>query len=158
MRLEYFEMVDRILALSIEDGHARAAATVPMASPIFEGHFPDHPIMPGVLLIECMAQTAGWILLARTQFERMPFFAGIKDGKLRSFVRPGTALEIDARIVHEGSGFAMTKNQILVDGAEVCSAEITFRILPFPAGGVRDMLLTAARRVEFPLEAIAHGR
>jgi 3-hydroxyacyl-[acyl-carrier-protein] dehydratase len=157
MRLEYFQMVDRILTLSVEDGHVRAAATVPMESPIFEGHFPDHPIMPGVLLVECMAQTAGWILLALTRFDRMPFLAGIKDAKLRSFVRPGTTLEVDARIVHEGSGFAMTKNQVLVEGTEVCSAEITFRILPFPAPGVRDMLLEAARRVQFPMESVANG-
>jgi 3-hydroxyacyl-[acyl-carrier-protein] dehydratase len=158
MRLEYFEMVDRILALSIEDGHIRAGATVPMESPIFEGHFPDHPIMPGVLLIETMAQTAGWILLAKTRFERMPFLAAIKDAKLRNFVEPGTRLEIDGQVLHEGSGFAMTKNQVLIEGAQVCSAEITFRILPFPAPGVRDMLLAAAKRVEFPLEAIGHGQ
>jgi 3-hydroxyacyl-[acyl-carrier-protein] dehydratase len=158
MRLEYFQMVDRILALSIEDGVVRAAATVPTESPIFEGHFPDHPIMPGVLLIECMAQTAGWILLAKTRFDRMPFLAAIKDAKLRDFVLPGTELEIEGRILHEGSGFAMTKNQVLVAGTQVCSAEITFRILPFPASGVRDMLLAAAKRVEFPLEAIGHGQ
>ncbi len=60
--------------------------------------------------------------------------------------------------LHEGSGFSVTKNQVLVEGAEVCSAEITFRILPFPAPGVRDMLLAAAKRVEFPLETIDHGR
>src|SRR4029453_11437454 len=108
MRLEYFQMVDRILALSIEQGHVRAAATVPTESPIFEGHFPDHPIMPGVLLIECMAQTAGWILLAKTRFDRMPFLAALKDAKLREFVLPGTELEIEGPILQEGSGFAMT--------------------------------------------------
>jgi 3-hydroxyacyl-[acyl-carrier-protein] dehydratase len=158
MRLEYFQMVDRILALSIEQGHVRAAATVPTESPVFEGHFPDYPIMPGVLLIECMAQTAGWILLAQARFDRMPFLAAIKNAKLRNFVQPGTRLEIDARVLHEGSGFAVTKNEVLVEGTQVCSAEITFRILPFPASGVRDMLLAAAKRVEFPLEAIGHGQ
>jgi 3-hydroxyacyl-[acyl-carrier-protein] dehydratase len=158
MRLEYFQMVDRILALSTADGHVRAAATVPTQSPIFEGHFPDHPLMPGVLLIEAMAQTSGWLLLALTRFERMPFLAGIKDAKLRKFVAPATELEIDARLLHEGSGYAMTKSQILVAGAEACSAEITFRILPFPEPGVRNMLLDAARRMDFPLEAIGHGQ
>ncbi len=71
---------------------------MPTQSPIFEGHFPDYPIMPGVLLVESMAQTAGWILLAQTRFERMPFLAGIKEAKLRNFVRPGTEIEIDARV------------------------------------------------------------
>src|ERR671931_2467259 len=103
MRLEYFQMVDRILAVSAEDGHVRAAATVPTESPVFEGHFPDHPIMPGVLLVEAMAQNSGWIILALTKFERMPFLAGIKEAKLRNFVTPGTELELDARVLHEGS-------------------------------------------------------
>ena len=157
MRLEYFQMVDRILALSAQDGHVRAAATVPTESPVFEGHFPDHPIMPGVLLVEAMAQNSGWIILALTKFERMPFLAGIKEAKLRNFVTPGTELQLDTHILHEGSGFAMTKNQVLVKGAEVCSAELTFRILPFPSPIFRNMVLAAARRVEFPMETVAHG-
>ena len=157
MRLEYFELVDRVLAMSVANGHVRAAATVPTASTIFEGHFPDYPIMPGVLLIEAMAQTSGWIILAMTRFERMPFLVGVEKAKLRTFVTPGAQLELDATVMHEGSGFTRTKTKVLVERKEVCSAELTFRILPFPTPVVRDMLLAAARRVEFPMEALGHG-
>lgn len=59
MRLEYFQLIDRIVDLRIADRTIRAEATVPDTSTIFEGHFPGHPLMPGVLLIEAMAQTAG---------------------------------------------------------------------------------------------------
>ena len=53
--------------------------------------------MPGVLLIEAMAQTSGWLLIARTQFERMPFLAALKEVKLRTFVTPGQALVVTPR-------------------------------------------------------------
>ena len=157
MRLEYFELVDRIVHLSVPDGVVHAAARVPMESPIFEGHFPDHPIMPGVLLIEAMAQTSGWIILALSKFERMPFLAGVKDAKLRNFVMPGTDLLLTAKVLHEGSGYVKTQTQVLVDKTTTCSAELTFRVLPFPSPIFKDMVQAAARRVEFPMELVADG-
>ena len=57
MRLEYFQMVDRVLDLT-EDA-ITIASTVPQASPVFEGHFPGHPNLPGVLMVETMAQAGG---------------------------------------------------------------------------------------------------
>src|SRR6266540_496342 len=107
MRLEYFQLIDRIVALSPGDGTIVAEAVVPMTSTIFEGHFPGHPLMPGVLLVEAMAQACGWLLIASKRFERMPFLAQIKDARLRNFVPPGHALSIKGKLVHEGSGFAL---------------------------------------------------
>src|SRR5205085_2879059 len=112
MRLEYFLLLDRIVDLNLGDRTIRTQATVPTTSTIFEGHFPGYPLMPGVLLIETMAQTSGWLIIALTKFTRMPFFAAVKEAKLRSFVMPGSVLEIQAEILHEGSGFAMTKAEI----------------------------------------------
>jgi 3-hydroxyacyl-[acyl-carrier-protein] dehydratase len=57
MRLEYFLLIDRIVDLRLDDAEIRTEATVPTESTIFEGHFPGYPLMPGVLLIESMAQT-----------------------------------------------------------------------------------------------------
>jgi len=157
MRLEYFELVDRIVHLSVPDGVIHAAARVPMQSPIFEGHFPDHPIMPGVLLIEAMAQTSGWIILALSKFERMPFLAGVKEAKLRNFVMPGADLLLTAKVLHEGSGYVKTQTQVLVEDAPTCSAELTFRVLPFPSPIFKDMVQAAARRVDFPMELVTDG-
>ena len=88
MRLEYFQLIDRIVELKIAEQTIRAEARVPTASTIFEGHFPGHPLMPGVLLIEAMAQTSGWLLIAMTKFTRMPFFVAVKEAKLRFFCNP----------------------------------------------------------------------
>ncbi len=105
MRLEYFQMVDRVVEMSCDDGIIRVESVVPMASTVFEGHFPGYPLVPGVLLIETMAQTAGWIILARNRFDRMPFLAGVRSAKLRRFVTPGERLSVEGRIIHEGSAF-----------------------------------------------------
>src|ERR1700732_277390 len=101
MRLEYFQLIDRIVELKLADRPSCTEARVPTVSTIFEGHFPGYPLMPGVLLIEAMAQTSGWLLIAVTRFTRMPFFAAVKEAKLRSFVTPGQQLALSAKLLHE---------------------------------------------------------
>src|SRR5579872_3444919 len=105
MRLEYFQMVDRITLLDPEARIVRADCAVPDESPVFEGHFPGHPLLPGVLMIETIAQTGGWLVLATLRFARMPFLVHVKEAKLRAFVSPGQRLEAEARLVHDGSGY-----------------------------------------------------
>src|SRR3954466_2069908 len=109
MRIEYFQLIDRIVDLDLDARTIRVDAQVPDESTIFEGHFPGHPLMPGVLLVEAMAQTSGYLLLAANEFSRMPFLAQIVSAKLRDFVPPGASLAIDAALEHEGSGYAVTK-------------------------------------------------
>jgi 3-hydroxyacyl-[acyl-carrier-protein] dehydratase len=157
MRLEYFLLIDRIVDLNMDDRTIRTQATVPTASTIFEGHFPGYPLMPGVLLIETMAQTSGWLIIALKKFTRMPFFAAVKEAKLRSFVMPGQALEISAELVHDGSGFAMTKAEIRAGQKIVCNAELTFRVVEFPSPDFRASMEKIAAGIAFPMEALAHG-
>jgi 3-hydroxyacyl-[acyl-carrier-protein] dehydratase len=156
MRLEYFQLVDRIIDLNLNDLTIRVEANVPTESTIFEGHFPGRPLMPGVLLIESMAQASGWLIIGRTRFEKMPFLAAVKEAKLRTFVTPGQALTVSAKIVHEGSGFAMTEASVAVDGKTVSNADITFRVVDFPKGDFLENMHAVARRIAFPLEAVAH--
>jgi len=147
MRLEYFQMVDRIEAVDSAAGTIRARAEVPRHSPVFEGHFPGYPILPGVLLVECMAQTAGHLILVLEKFQRMPFLAQIETAKLRRFVEPGTALAIAASLVHLGSGYAVTKASVETESGLVAEAGIRFRAMPFPTPAMREMMLENARRL-----------
>lgn len=148
MRLEYFTMVDRVLAL---DGQTiTVESRIPDASPVFEGHFPGYPLMPGVLLVETMAQTSGWLLLALNGFTRMPFLMGVKEAKFRSFVGPGAPLEVTATLEHDGSGFAVTKARISSDGKRICDSELTLRVMPFPAPELEQSMRARAVAIGMP--------
>ena len=157
MRLEYFQLIDRIVDIHLADRKISTEATVPTTSTIFEGHFPGFPLMPGVLLIEAMAQTSGWLLVAVNRFERMPFLAAVKDAKFRMFVTPGQKFSVKATLVHEGSGYAITKAGIVLGDKPICDAELTFRVTDFPSAEMQQKMRETAALVGFPTEVPANG-
>ena len=156
MNLDYFQLIDRIVDLDLDAKKITVEAQVPATHTIFEGHFPGFPIMPGVLLTEAMAQSSGWLLLGVTKFERMPFLAMVKEAKMRGFVSPGQLLTIEAKIEHEGSGFAVTSAKVRVGTELKCSADLTFRHIPFPHPDLRVHMDAMANKIGFPLQAMTH--
>jgi len=156
MRLEYFQLIDRIVVINLADRKISTEATVPTTNTIFEGHFPGFPLMPGVLLIEAMAQTSGWLVVAANRFERMAFLAAVKDAKFRMFVTPGQKFSVNATLVHDGSGYAITKAGIVLGGKSVCDAELTLRVMDFPNGEMRNKMRETAALVGFPAEVPAN--
>jgi len=141
MQLEYFQMIDTVEVLDADNGIIVARADVPMESTVFEGHFPGSPLVPGVLLIETMAQASGFMLLSRLKFEKMPFLANVSTAKMRTFVEPGEILRVEAELEHDGSGFAATRARILRDGKKICDSKLMFRIMPFPNDTLKNNML-----------------
>jgi len=147
MKLEKFQLIDRVVEFNTAEKTIRCEATVPLQASIFEGHFPGYPLMPGVLLTEAMAQTAGWMLLSLDRFRRMAFLAGIRDAKFRNFVKPGDKLDLHGKAIHEGSGFAVAQTRAEVDGKIVCDATIMYRVVDFPNEKFRQSMLEVAAGV-----------
>jgi len=146
VRLEYFEMIDHVAAFDREGRRLAAEALVPMASPVFEGHFPGHPLVPGVLLTETMAQASGYLLLALNGLSQMPFLMGVDEARFRHFVTPGQRLSIEAAFDQDGSGYAATKAKIRVDGKLVASASLRFALTAFPAE-MRSLMRAQVERI-----------
>jgi 3-hydroxyacyl-[acyl-carrier-protein] dehydratase len=84
------------------------------------------------------------------KFERMPFLAAVKEAKMRGFVSPGELLTVQASILHEGSGYAMTEAKVSVGGKLRSNATITFSHVPFPNQDLRGHMDAVARRIGLP--------
>ena len=147
MLLEYFQMIDRVETVDLSAGRLTARSVVPEKSPVFEGHFPGYPLVPGVLLIETMAQASGFLVLAATNFAAMPFLMSVDGAKMRTFVEPSAELEIEALLEHEGSGFAVTKAKITSGGKKVCDAQLKLRTMPFDQVPLGDIVRKRAGEV-----------
>ncbi|MGX5668222.1 beta-hydroxyacyl-ACP dehydratase [Rhizobium daejeonense] len=157
MLLEYFQMIDKVEAVDLGLGMLKARSVVPQASPVFEGHFPGMPLVPGVLLIETMAQASGMMLLAVKDFTAMPFLMSVDGAKMRTFVEPGAVLDIEAQLEHDGSGFAVTKAKISSEGKKVCDAQLKLRTMPFSEVPLADIVRKRATEIGL-MEAIAAAR
>ena len=157
MRLEYFQMIDRIAALDLGARTIAVDCTLPEESPIFEGHFPGYPIMPGVLMIETIAQAGGWLVMAGLRFRQMAFLAKVSEAKMRSFLAPGQAIRVEATQDHDGSGYAVVSGRIKSAGKLISEATITYRVMNFPNPALRDGLFEVARRVGVPPELMQDG-
>ena len=119
-----FLLVDRVLHMEIGKS-LRAVKNVTMNEPFFQGHFPAMPVMPGVLIIEALAQAAA--LLAFVSEDKYGenaavYFAGIDKARFRKPVTPGDRLELLANVSRRRSGMWQMETQALVDGHEVASA------------------------------------
>lgn len=123
-----FALVDRITD-GEEGSWARGRLCVSGMSPVFCGHFPQYHVLPGVLIVEALAQVAAVAMLSLPENRgRLGFFAAIKDAKFRTQVRPGDVLELESRITRVRGSFAFVEAEARVDGKVACSATLTLAL------------------------------
>lgn len=132
MRLEYFEMIDTVEEMDLDAGTIKVVSTLPEESPIFDGHFPKYPVLPGVLMIEIMNHAAGYLLYRRHEKKRFVFLGGVKRAKFRRFVTPGAVMTVNSKIIHDGSGFYVAEASVIVNDEVAADAEIVMIVTDFP--------------------------
>jgi UDP-3-O-[3-hydroxymyristoyl] N-acetylglucosamine deacetylase/3-hydroxyacyl-[acyl-carrier-protein] dehydratase len=122
-----FLMVDRVV--KIEGTHVIAVKNVTINEPFFQGHFPGHPIMPGVLQLEAMAQVAGIVMLRSAENAgKIAYFMSAEDVKWRKPVLPGDVLVIDVELTKMRGKIGKAKGMCKVQGEVVSQAEVTFML------------------------------
>ncbi len=121
-----FLLVDRIEEM--EPGErAVGIKNVTQNEPFFEGHFPDYPVMPGVLIVEAMAQVGAVAVMAKEEFRgKLALFAGIDGVRFRRQVIPGDVLRMEVELSRLKSSVGRGKGAATVNGERVCEADLMF--------------------------------
>jgi beta-hydroxyacyl-ACP dehydratase FabZ len=127
-----FVMIDRIL--EIDGGKIRALKNVSYDEPFFNGHFPGSPVMPGVLLVEGMAQAGGYLVLRDVEDRegKLIYFSGIDACRFRRPVVPGDQVIFEIEILRRRRTFAKLHGKALVDGEVACEANLTSAMVERP--------------------------
>jgi beta-hydroxyacyl-ACP dehydratase FabZ len=119
-----FLLIDRVLEM--DDSTIRAVKNVTVNEPHFLGHFPEVPVMPGVLVVEAMAQAGGFLLFSQVdeREDKLIYFTGIDKCRFRKPVVPGDQIVFEVELVAKRRTFAKIKGRALVDDEVVCEAEM----------------------------------
>jgi 3-hydroxyacyl-[acyl-carrier-protein] dehydratase len=147
MRLEQFQMIDRAERFDRDAKSIVCRCEVPMESSILDGHFPGHPLLPGTLMIEAVAQAAGMLVLMLHDFRRMPVLIGVDKARVRGMVKPGAVLAAEGRLVQEGAGYVAAEGHLTHEGKRVAEAEVRLGTLPFPSEVLRGEARKFARQI-----------
>jgi len=123
-----FLMIDRVEEV-VEGKSAKGYKNVTINENFFNGHFPDHPVMPGVLILEALAQMGAICILSQEEFKgKIGFLVGADKVRWKKQVMPGDKLNLEIEIVKLRGNIGVGKGKATVDGNLVCEGEIMFAI------------------------------
>ncbi|MGA3016395.1 MAG: 3-hydroxyacyl-ACP dehydratase FabZ [Bryobacteraceae bacterium] len=123
-----FLLVDRIVEIDAE--RIVGIKNVTANEPFFQGHFPDFPVMPGVLIVEAMAQTAGVLVLKgmEDRHNKLVFLVAIENARFRKPVVPGDTLRMEMKVIKRKASVAKMAGVATVDGVVVAEAEVMCKL------------------------------
>ena len=126
-----FLLIDRVIDI-VRKKRIVAIKNVTVNEPFFIGHFPNYPIMPGVLIVEAIAQAGGALLLTEIpdRDNKLMVFTGIQQAKFRKPVVPGDQLRIEVDVIVWRSTAVKMQGRALVDGKLACEATVTCHVVP----------------------------
>lgn len=124
-----FLLVDRILSYDLEKGTIEGLKNVTFNEGFFQGHFPNAPIMPGVLILEALAQVGGVLLHLKGSSEKIAVLLNVNQAKFRNPVRPGDVLILRCEGIHFSSKGGRVKATALVNDKVAVEAEIGFALM-----------------------------
>lgn len=121
-------LVDRVI--EITDMAIVGIKNVTVNEPFFQGHFPARPVMPGVLMVEAMAQLGGVFLLSKSENKgKLAYLLSVDNARFRKVVTPGDQLRLEVKVVRMKSKIGTVEGVAKVDGQVVCEAELMFSLV-----------------------------
>lgn len=121
-------LIDRVEEL-VPGEMAVARRNVTINEAVFNGHFPNNPVLPGALIVESLAQTGAVALLSQEDFKgKTAYFGGIESAEFRKVVRPGDTMRLEVHLEKVRGHIGLGKGVATVDGKRACTAELTFFI------------------------------
>lgn len=124
-----FLLVDRIIYMNLEENEIIGVKNVTVNEPFFQGHFPGVPIMPGVLLLEALAQTGGVLVHQKGYNQKIAVLLNITSAKFRKPVVPGDVLHLHAKGLHISNNGGKVRSKAIVDDRVVVEAELSFALV-----------------------------
>jgi 3-hydroxyacyl-[acyl-carrier-protein] dehydratase len=118
-----FVMVDRVLEYEKDKGLI-ALKNVTFNEPFFTGHFPENPVMPGVLMVEALAQAAGLLVFCITKEKGFFYFAGVDNVRFKRIVKPGDQLYLHVNVERHKGKIWKFNAKATVDGEVACTADL----------------------------------
>ncbi|MBU3087841.1 3-hydroxyacyl-ACP dehydratase FabZ [Clostridium gasigenes] len=121
-------LIDRVTEI-VEGVSAKGYKNVTINEQFFQGHYPDHPVMPGVLILEALAQVGAVAILSKEENKgKLPLFAGADKVRWKKQVVPGDRLDLSVEIIKMRGPIGVGRGIATVDGVKACVAEILFAI------------------------------